>query len=401
MRDEKLREELRARCTALGRMLGEADLDVALLQQTTDKYYFAGTVQQGFLAVAPEREPVFFCRKGVDRTSEESPWQVVPLENPKDLPGVLQSAGLRTRRIGLEGDVLPLQLYRQMERMFPEAALEDASGAVRALRAVKSPYELQEIRTAGAAWTEMMEETRRLLRPGVSDHEISIRVDAHGRLHGGQGLMRTRGFNFEYFAPHVLWGPPGAVPAHFDGPTGGSGPHPSIGQGSGARPIEAGSPILCDYAVAVRGYVADGTRSFVLGRLSSELQYAAELAGEILAEVEEALRPGTEVGALFRMAQERAERHGLGQHFMGFGADRVRFLGHGIGLELDELPVLTARAPGVLQTGMVVAIEPKFVFPGLGAVGVEDSFAIRDEGPAEVLTRFDRGPIVLPPEGLR
>ncbi len=382
-------------------MLGKAEVEVALLQQTTDKYYFAGTVQQGFLAVAPGRDPVFFCRKGAERTGQESPWQVVTLERPKDLPALLASAGFSIGCIGFEGDVLPFQIFRQMERMFPDARLEDVSGIVRALREVKSEYEISEIRAAGTAWTRMMEETARLLQPGVSDHEISIRVDAHGRLHGGQGLMRTRGFNFEYFAPHVLWGPPGAVPAHFDGPTGGSGPHPSIGQGSGARPIEPDSPILCDYAIAVRGYVADGTRSFVLGSLPKELQYAAELTVEILAEAEEALRPGTQIGSLFQQARQRAERHGLGEHFMGFGVDRVRFLGHGIGLELDELPVLTERATGVLEPGMVIAIEPKFVFPGIGAVGVEDSFAVREDGPPEVLTHFPRGPIGLPREGMR
>ncbi len=394
--DERLRADLRQRCARLGERLTEAGVDVALVQQAADKYYFAGTVQQGFLAVAPGRDPVFLCRKAVERTLRETPWQVEVLASPKDLPHLLESAGLRAESVGIEGDVLSLQLYRQMERMFPDARLVDVSDEIRALRQVKSDYEISEIVAAGAVWSEMMQETSRLLRVGAIDHEVSIRVDAHGRLHGGQGLMRTRGFNFEYFAPHVLWGPPGAVPAQFDGPTGGSGPHPSIGQGSSAQPIRPDSPILCDYAVAVRGYVADGTRSFVLGGLPKELQYAAELAVEILAEAEESVREGVEISLLFQQAQRRAEQHGLSENFLGYGPDRVRFLGHGIGLELDELPVLTGRAPGALAPGMVIAIEPKFVFPGVGAVGVEDSFCVRSRQAAQVLTHFPRGPLQLP-----
>ncbi len=396
-----LEQDLKERCARLARALGEAGTDVALLQQSIDKYYFAGTVQQGFLAVGAEREPILFCRKGVERTQRETPWQVVALERPKDLPALLAAAGFSTGCVGVEGDVLPWQLYRQLERMFPDSRIEDVSSTVRALRQVKSEFELGEIRAAGAAWAEMMQETGRLLRPGANDHEISIRVDAHGRLQGGQGLMRTRGFNFDYFAPHVLFGPPGAVPAYFDGPTGGEGPHPSIGQGSRGIAIEPDGPILCDYAVAVRGYVADGTRTFVIGELPGQLQYAAELAIDILAEAEEAMHPGTEIASLFQRASRRAEERGLGQHFLGFGPDRARFLGHGIGLELDEFPVLTERAQGVLEPGMVIAVEPKFVFPGIGAVGVEDSFIVCSSGPAEVLTHFPRGPITLPRDGVR
>ncbi len=393
------RQEYKARAERYGQALAAAGIGLALVQQTTDKYYLSGTVQQGFLAVAPGMDPVLFCRKGMDRAQAETPWQVWPLDRPKDLPELLRQAGFpQDGPVGCEADVLPMQLWQQVARLFPDRGLVDAGLALRQLRQVKSPFELDEMRAAAKVWRGMMEETARQIRPGLDDHLLSIAVDAHGRHLGGQGLMRTRGFNFEYFAPHTLAGPPGALPAHFDGPTGGQGPHPAIGQGSAHVAIQPGMPILADFGVGTRGYVADGTRTFCVGELPAELAKAAAVAVDILVEAEETLREGVPLATLYRQAVEHAAAEGLEEHFMGFGRDRVRFLGHGIGLELDELPVLTPNAQGVLEVGMVVAIEPKFVFPGIGAVGVEDSFVVR-QGAPEVLTEYPRGPILLGRKG--
>lgn len=388
--------ELAARSAALQRELAAAGIGLALYQQIADKFYLAGTVQQGFLAIAPEGEPVFLCRKGIERVRAETPWTVVPLDSPKALPQVLADAGFApAERIGFEADVLPVQLYEQLRRLFPASEFVDASLMLRRLRQVKSPLELGHIREAAEVWRQMMEFTRDHLAQGVDDHLLSVELDRCARLAGGQGLMRTRGFNFEYFAAHILAGPPGAVPAHFDGPTGGQGPEPVVGQGGARRAIRAGEPILSDYAVAVHGYVADGTRTFAIGGLPAEVQRAAELSVEILADAAARMRPGLPLADLFAGAWAMAERAGLQQNFMGYGRDRVRFLGHGIGLELDELPVLTEGARGELAASMVIAVEPKFVFPGIGAVGVEDSFLVQAKGPAEPLTRFAPGPIVL------
>jgi len=393
----ELRTELSARAARFGDRLAALGIGVALLQQNVDKYYLSGTVQQGFLAVSQGRDPVLFCRKAVDRAREETPWAVVPLDRPKDLPDLLRQAGFALDApIGLEADVLPQLLWQQLQRVFPDAQLVDASQTLRGVRQVKTPFELVQMRKAAAVWRGMMEETARQMRPGLDDHLLSVAVDAHGRTLGGQGLMRTRGFNFEYFAPHTLAGPPGAVPAHFDGPTGGRGPHAAVGQGSAHVRIAPGMPVLADFGVGAEGYVADGTRTFCLGELPAELARAGAVAVEILAEAEENLRAGREVRDLYRQAAAHAAAEGLEENFMGFGRDRVRFLGHGIGLELDELPVLTPGAEGVLEAGMVVALEPKFVFPGVGAVGVEDSFVVR-QGAPEVLTDYPRGPILLGP----
>lgn len=392
--------ELRARSAILQRALAQADIGLCLFQQIADKFYLSGTVQQGFVAVAPDHGPVFLCRKGLERVREETSWPVLPLDSPKALRDVLREAGfLDAARVGFEADVLPVQLHDQLRRLFPESELVDCSGILRRQRAVKSPFEVRCIETAADLWRSMMEFTREHIVEGADDHLVSVDVDHHARRSGGQGLMRTRGFNFEYFAPHILAGPPGAIPAHFDGPTGGIGVDPAVGQGAAGRPLKAGEPILADYAIGVRGYVADGTRTFSIGELPREIHEAADLCVEILEDAAERMRPGLPVSELFASAARIAERAGLSEHFMGYGRDRVRFLGHGVGIELDEFPVLTEGARGEIAAGMVIAVEPKFVFPGVGAVGVEDSFLVRASGPAQAITVFERGPIVLARSG--
>lgn len=392
--------ELRARAALLQDALAKADIGLCLYQQIADKFYLSGTVQQGFVAVSPDHDPVFLCRKGIDRVRQETAWPVLPLDSPKALREVLREAGFAdAARVGFEADVVPVQLHAQLSRLFPESELVDCSLILRRQRAVKSPFEVQCIESAADLWRSMMEFTREHVREGVDDHLLSVDIDHHARRSGGQGLMRTRGFNFEYFAPHLLAGPPGAIPAHFDGPTGGVGVDPAVGQGAAGRPIRAGEPILADYAVGVRGYVADGTRTFFIGELPSEIRAAADLCVEILEDAAQRMRPGLPLADLFAGAARIAEREGLSENFMGYGRDRVRFLGHGIGLELDELPVLTEGAKGEIAADMVIAVEPKFVFPGIGAVGVEDSFLVRASGPAKAMTVFDRGPIALARSG--
>lgn len=375
--------------------LAAEGIGLALLQQLMDKYYLSGTIQRGFLAVAPDRDPVLFCLKAVERAQEETPWEVRPLGSPRELPGLLAEEGFHTdARIGFESDVIPLQLYAQLQRMFPDSRLVDCGLALRRVRQVKTAFELAELRDAGKVWMAMMEATRCGIRPGVDDQELTALIESEGRKAGSQGIVRTRAFNFEYFGPQVCAGPPGAVPTHFDGPTAGLGPHPVIAQGGAHRPIAAGEPVLVDFAAGVRGYTADGTRTFAIGGLPAELDRAAKVALDILGEAEEAIRPGASLGDIYRRAVQRAAEEGLAEHFMGYGPDRVRFLGHGVGLELDELPVLVDKTEEVFVPGMVVALEPKFVFPGVGAVGIEDTFIAREHGPAEVITTFPRAPFI-------
>lgn len=135
-----------------------------------------------------------------------------------------------------------------------------------------------------------------------------------------------------------------------------------------------------DVGCCIGGYVIDQTRTVVFGSLPDDLAYAYDASERILRSAEGLLRPGTVCEQLYAESLRLADDAGLADHYMGYGRDQVKFLGHGIGLEVDELPVLARGFNYPLEAGMVIAVEPKFTFPGRGVVGIENSYAITTDG---------------------
>jgi Xaa-Pro dipeptidase len=197
-----------------------------------------------------------------------------------------------------------------------------------------------------------------------------------------------RGFNQEIFYGHVFAGRTAAVTSFGDAPTGGQGLAPALAQGPSRRRIERGEAVIVDLVGNCDGYLCDQTRSFCLGEPSAHLRKASETALRILEEVETAGRPGLPASALYELALRRAGESGFGSCFLG-SEHKVSFVGHGIGLEVDEYPFIARGFDLPLEAGMVFAVEPKFIFHGEGVVGVEDTFLVTDNG-LEPLTRSPR-----------
>ena len=378
--------ELERRVAALQASLAARDLDAALLLQNADLYYFAGTVQQSYLYVPVTGEPTLFVRKVVERARLESALGgVVPLVSATDLPRALaERYGGVPARVGLELDVLPVARYRALADLFPAAAFEDVGRDIVRLRAVKSPWEADRIRASAALADAVAGLIPGILRPGLTEVEFAGRVEAEARRLGHEGYIRMRGFNQEIFYGQTLSGASGAVPTYLDTPLGGTGLSPAVAQGPSFRRIGRGDPVLFDFVPVRDGYLADFTRSFCLGDPPDRVRRAHEAALDVQEAVAGALRPGASCREVWETAREAATAAGLQQQFMGAGDARVPYVGHGIGLELDELPVLTGSGL-TLQEGMVVAVEPKFVLSGLGAVGLENTWLVTSDA-AERLT---------------
>ncbi len=270
----------------------------------------------------------------------------------------------------------------------------DVSRMLREIRMIKSAYEIGLIRQAAIIQDHMARRLREVVRPGMTELELAAEVEAEARRHGHQGFVRVRRFGQEFYYGHLLCGPSGEIPSWLDAATGGTGLSPAFGTGPGWRQIQPHEPILLDYAGVYCGYHSDQTRLFALGALPEALTRAYEACLAIREEILAVLCPGTTTGHVFRRAQALADRLGYADRFMGLGADRVHFVGHGVGIELDELPVLAAGGEATLEGGMTVAVEPKIVCPGLGVVGVEDTFLITD-GEPECLTVTGREMAVL------
>ncbi len=386
------------RLAALAAAVAELGCEVALISGMVNMYYLTGTIQTGFLVLVPGQRPLLAVRKGLERAEKEAAEagvEIVALANPKDLPSMIAARGVaQVSRIGLELDRLPYQSALRLLKLFPSARPVDVGGALRRLRMLKDRFEVAAIRRTGEVWVKTMDAVLQSFEPGIDEYELTLRVESASRQAGHQGLVRTHALDFEIFLGHLLSGPHGAVPTRFDGPTGGPGVHPATAQGAGHRPIGPGDPVLADYACAQDGYIYDGTRTFVHGALGSRLQRAYDVCRTVHEMLQTKLRVGGTVAEVTTSAFDLAEAAGLEDHFMGYGVDRVRFLGHGVGLELDELPVLVAGSTQALEAGMVIAVEPKFVFPGEGAVGLETTYLV-GEGPPEALVDYPDGVIAL------
>jgi len=371
------RAEVAARVVDLQRALGTVALDGALLLHATDVFYYSGTRQNAALWIPVDGQPAVLVRRSAARARSES-----PLPDVRAFPPGRELAALfgRARRVGLCFDVTRLAQWEWWRKHLPAIEFANASALVRGQRSVKSAAELEVMRRAGRKLAAAFAEIPSFLRAGMREIDVAAEIEARLRRAGNEGSPRLRAPNMELFTGLVCAGESGADPGAFDGPVAGRGLSAAYPVGPSLRAVAAGEPVFVDYTALFEGYIVDMTRVFAVGELSPDLARALDVAIAIQDELAPRLVPGQVPADLFSRAADRAEAAGLAGHFMGSGDDAARFVGHGIGMELDELPVLAPGFHEPLRAGQVVALEPKFLFPGRGAVGVENTWAVTPRG---------------------
>jgi len=391
------KSELDLRLKKLQDYLRNNNIDAALILQPVDLFYFAGTIQKANLYVPAQGDPILMVHKSTERARAESGIESIRhLDSPKNIPAILKAGGYALpHSLGLELDVLPANMFFNYRRLFQETDMVDISQPVRLIRAVKSAYEIDIMRRAAELSDRVAGHVPSILREGMSELELAGKVEAEARRLGHQGVVRMRLWGGEMFYGHLMSGPTGAVPSYLASPTGGVGPHPAMAQGPGFKPIQRHEPVLVDYVFAYNGYLSDHTRIFSLGPLPQELVDAHAAMLEVQQTVKHLAKPGVVSGAIYDKALAKAEALGYPDHFMGVaGRERIRFVGHGIGLEVDEYPFLAAGQDLALQEGMTIALEPKLIFPGKGVVGIENTHVVTKDG-LEQLGRYPDDIIII------
>ncbi len=382
-------DELRERVALFQHTLSVAALGGALITHSTGLYYLAGTIQPAHLYVPAEGEPLLLVRRNTARIALESPWPTEPLTSLRRLPDALAAGGALPERLGIELDVMPVLTFRRYEKALPGIAWQDVGGTLRAQRSVKTAWEIGQLRAIQPLASEMLAAIPRLLRAGMSEIEFGSQLEAFARARGHTGRAWLRAYNQELYWGHLMAGPSGSVASFFDSPNGGWGLSPAKPDGPGFQPIEPGMPVLVDYMAARGGYVLDQTRTAVIGALPAELREAYEATVAVQDAVVAAARPGVFGSELWELALEVAAREGIREGLGGRDANQARFVGHGIGMEIDELPLLAAGWNEPLQPGMVFALEPKYVHPTLGIVGIENSWLVTADGVARLTPAGD------------
>jgi len=358
-------------------MLRSKDIHAALFIMPIDVYYFAGTRQNAILWIPAEGEPLLLVRKSLSRAMDESPIAAIrPFPSSKEFASVF-SEDLST--IGMTFDAIPVQQHLFYSRALPGRTFVDISMMLRELRSVKSSFELEQLRLSAGKLASVFAEVPQFLKAGMRELDLSAEMEYRLRKAGHEGYVRMRAFNQElFFGLAVSSG--GLNGGFFDGPVTGKGLSSASPHGASCDEIRVSQPIILDFGGVFNGYISDMTRMFVIGTLDAELQRAFDVAINIQEMVRRGMKPGAICEELFFAAAAMAEKAGLGSCFMGMPGEQAKFVGHGVGLELDELPVLAKGFTMPLQAGQVIAVEPKFVIPGKGVIGIENTFAVTDDG---------------------
>jgi Xaa-Pro aminopeptidase len=379
--------EIRTRIGRLQQLLSQHGVDGALMVQKMDVYYFAGTDQDAHLWVPSSDEPLLMVRKSLERASKDSPLkQIVPLDSLSQVSQLIKEKGNgEPKRVGLEMDILPVKMYQAYQNLFPHAEMVDVSTLIRQTRMIKSAHEIAQIRAAALITDRMYEQVPQFIQESETEIDLAVKVEGYYRMRGHTGMTRFRTFDLGINYGHIISGTSAAEPSASPGPTGGSGLGPFYSQGAGFNPIGRNTPIVIDYASSVNGYISDSARVFSVGKLHDKFMHAHRVMLRVQDAVAREGRSGVMAKDLYEIALGIVEEAGLSDGFMGYPKP-VSFVGHGTGLEMDEWPVIGRGVETILETGMILSLEPKYIFPGEGVVGIENTFLVTEQGMEKVNT---------------
>ena len=375
--------ELEYRCSKLQEYMASESLDAVIIIQNADLFYFTGTVQSGNLYVPASGQPLYMVRKDAGRARMESGLkEVIPFTSLKDIPNILADFGYsEPKRIGLELDVLPANFFERYRTLYPGAFFSDATPLIRKVRMIKSHYEIHLMKDAADQVDQAYRRAREVIAVGMTDLDVAAELEYTLRKAGHQGLIRMRGFNSDICYGQIFSGSDSAVPAYTDTPLGGLGLNPSFGQGVGLKRIEANEPVIVDLAGCADGYLCDQTRVFSVGAPSDRMRRAYDDMLKIQSLMVDVTKVGLSWGELYAACLRCAVDMGYVDSFMGAKGSHVSFIGHGLGVEIDEYPFIARGFDQMtMEVGMAFAFEPKAVFPGEGAIGIENTFYLSNEG---------------------
>jgi Xaa-Pro dipeptidase len=383
-------EEIEKRLQTLRNELAKREWDAALIVHNVDLVYFSGTMQNALLFVPLDGQETLMVKKYRERAQRESAIaQVIPLNSWNDMPSLIAAHyGRMPQKMGIELDVLPAKDYVRLQEIFAGVEIVDSSSLIKTIRKIKSTYEIGLMKKAGEIGKIVYAEVPHVLKEGMTEIELAGILVAVSMRHGNQNYLRMRAFNSYAYSWHVLSVYTGSILSYIDAPMGGMGLSPAFPVGASHKPIKAHEPILIDFGICYNGYQVDETRMFSVGELPKRFKDAYLATRDIETAMTATARPGVSCHDIYRTGWEVARSLGYEEHFMGPPDYKTRFIGHGIGLEIDEYPFIAQNHDYSLEEGMTFALEPKMVFPSEGAVGIENTFAV-GRGGAEKLTPAD------------
>lgn len=342
----------------------------ALISENFSIFYLTGRIFAGYILLIPGQQPHYYVKRPVMLTGSN----VTQIRKPEEIPALPEGSTL-----GLELGALPYSDAIRLQKALGAAEITDISPKLMAARSIKTPFEIQLMKHDGEKQTAVYKRIPSLYRPQMTDIELQAAIEHALRLDGCLGVFRVNGSSMEIHMGNVLTGDNSDAPSPYDFAMGGSGINPALPVGASGEVIKPGHAVMVDMNGCFNGYMTDMTRMYSLGELPEEATLAHKCSVEICHTLAAMGTPGTEAKALYEKAKEIAESYNLLPYFMGH-KQQAGFVGHGVGIQVNELPVLAPRSKSILEEGNVIAIEPKFVLPGFGAVGIENTYVCTPTG---------------------
>jgi Xaa-Pro dipeptidase len=357
-----------------------SDWQTAVILSKVNQFYFTGTMQDGFLLIRKDRNFFYFVRRSYERAMEESPFK--PLYKINSYRDAAAIAGTDAKVTYFETEIIPYATVLRFRKYFNVQTVESLDKAVLITRAVKSEYELDQMRISGKMHNELLSNRiPGILREGMSEAEFGTEIFAEMMKLGYQGISRFSMFQTEMVTGQIGFGENSIYPTSFDGPGGARG----LGTfapvlGSRERRLKKGDLVFADIAFGMNGYHTDKTQVYLFGgNLQEDIRQAHQQCIEIEKQIADLLRPGAIPSGIYQAIMRELPKEFV-QNFMGFGQRQAKFLGHGVGLHIDEYPVLANGYNEPLLPNMTLAVEPKKGICGQGMIGVEDTYAVTESG---------------------
>ena len=386
--------------------------ETAVFIDNVNQFYFTGTMHDGLLfirkdAASPGGSRLLYgVRRSFARAKMESPLftgpaesglpeEIMPISSYRDIAekfkGALELSG-EPGSVYIEGDTMPVVVLERLRKYFPARSPAFLDAVIRTVRAVKSEAELDLIRLSGERHRILLEErVPSLLSEGMSEAEFMGDLSAEMYRLGYQGLARFHQGQAEMPIGQIGFGVNSLYPSRFDGPGGMRGGGAAAPLGAGETTLKKGDAVFVDIAFGIEGYHTDKTQVYFFGgEPPGEFKKAHQFCVEIQKRMAALLVPGEIPSKIYKDIMASLDKSEL-DCFMGVDNDhRVKFLGHGTGLNVDDFPVIAAGFDEALEENMVIALEPKKGVKHIGLSGVEDTYIVK-EGGARCVTGGGRG----------
>ena len=369
--------ELQRRINKVKEAIVSADADACVITTSVNQFYLCGFIFDGYLLILPDKEPILFVKKPNNLTGE----RIENIRKPEQISDFFDKYKLtKLSRILVEIDVIPYSSTIRLQEALGNPELVNVSQIMRSIRSIKSEFELQQIRENAEIHSKVYEQIPYIYHKGMTDIAFQIELEHLMRLNGSLGIFRSFGEKMDIYMGSILSGDNAQSASPFDYALGGKGLSPILPLGANGSSLKEGTTLMVDMAGNYRPWMDDMTRTFAIGNSVPDIAYKVhQISIDIHNQVIESTKAGTACADLYNLAIDIVKSNDLEPYFMGT-IQQAKFIGHGVGLEINEPPVLSSRSNDILQECMVIAVEPKFVLPSIGSVGIENTYIINNQG---------------------